>query len=279
MEIKTADFQEIGTFLDWAAAEGWNPGLDDALPFFSGDPKGFFIGRVDGEKVAVVSVVCSGDAHAFLGFYMCHPSFRGRGYGLQAWRHGLAHAGARTVGLDGVVAQQENYKKSGFSLAWNNVRYGGSIAPGALPPAGGVRAVTAADLSAIAAYDAPRFGASRVAFLTSWLQSNAERRSFVAMGDGDIRGYCTARRCRSGVKIGPLFARDRATADALLGAAVDYAGGGEIFLDVPQTNAAAVQLAESLGMTPRFETARMYRGTAPALPIKEIFGVTTFELG
>lgn len=278
MEIKAAGLQEIGTFLNWAAAEGWNPGLDDAQPFFSADPNGFFIGSVDGEPVAVVSVVCSGDAHAFLGFYICHPSFRGRGYGIQVWRHGLAHAGARTVGLDGVVAQQENYKKSGFSLAWNNVRYGGSIASGVLP-SGGVRAVAAADLSAIAAYDALRYGASRVAFLTPWLQSSAERRSFVATGDGDIRGYCTARRCRSGVKIGPLFARDRATAEALLGAAADYAGGGEIFLDVPQTNAAAVQLAESLGMTPRFETARMYRGAAPALPIAEIFGVTTFELG
>jgi hypothetical protein len=278
MEIKAAGLQQIGTFLDWAAAEGWNPGLDDAQPFFSADPNGFFIGRIDGEPVAVVSVVCSGDAHAFLGFYMCRGPFRGRGYGLQVWRRGLAHAGARVVGLDGVVAQQENYKKSGFSLAWNNVRYGGSIAPGVLP-SGGVRAVAAADLSAIAAYDAPRYGASRVAFLTPWLQSRAERRSFVATEDGDIRGYCTARRCRSGVKIGPLFARDRATAEALLGAAADYAGGGEIFLDVPQTNAAAVQLAESLGMTPRFETARMYRGAAPALPIKEIFGVTTFELG
>lgn len=278
MEIKAAGLQEIGTFLDWAAAEGWNPGRDDAQPFFSADPNGFFIGRIGGEPVAVVSVVCSGDAHAFLGFYMCHPSFRGRGYGLQVWRRGLAHAGARVVGLDGVVAQQENYKKSGFSLAWNNVRYGGSIEPGVLP-SGGVRAVAAADLSAIAAYDAPRYGASRVGFLTSWLQSRVERRSFVATGDGDISGYCTARRCRSGVKIGPLFARDRATAEALLGAAADYADGGEIFLDVPQTNAAAVQLAESLGMTPRFETARMYRGTAPALPIKEIFGVTTFELG
>jgi ribosomal protein S18 acetylase RimI-like enzyme len=278
MEIKTAGLQEIGIFLDWAAAEGWNPGLDDAQPFFSADHGGFFIGRVDGEPVAVVSVVCSGDAHAFLGFYMCHASFRGRGYGIQLWRHGLARAGARVVGLDGVVAQQENYKKSGFSLAWNNVRYGGLIAPGVLP-SGGVRVAVASDLSAIVAYDAPRYGASRVAFLTSWLQSNDVRRSFVATGDGDVRGYCTARRCRSGFKIGPLFAPDRATAETLLGAAVDYAGGGEIFLDTPQTNAAAVKLAESLGMTPRFETARMYRGTAPALPIGEIFGVTTFELG
>ena len=44
--------------------------------------------------------------------------------------------GARTVGLDGVVAQQENYKKSGFVLAYPNIRYGGRVAATAAPPAG-----------------------------------------------------------------------------------------------------------------------------------------------
>ena len=33
------------------------------------------------------------------------------------------------------------------------------------------------------------------------------------------------------------------------------------------------------GLTPVFETARMYRGPAPALPLERIFGITTFELG
>ncbi len=32
-------------------------------------------------------------------------------------------------------------------------------------------------------------------------------------------------------------------------------------------------------MTVGFETARMYTGPAPALPLRRIFGVTTFELG
>ena len=32
-------------------------------------------------------------------------------------------------------------------------------------------------------------------------------------------------------------------------------------------------------IAPVFETARMYRGSVPALPLNRIFGVTTFELG
>jgi hypothetical protein len=32
-------------------------------------------------------------------------------------------------------------------------------------------------------------------------------------------------------------------------------------------------------MTVAFETARMYIGRAPDLPMRRVFGVTTFELG
>ncbi len=44
-------------------------------------------------------------------------------------------------------------------------------------------------------------------------------------------------------------------------------------------NREAVALAESIGLEPVFETARMYRGAAPAIPLKNVFGVTTLELG
>ncbi len=34
-----------------------------------------------------------------------------------------------------------------------------------------------------------------------------------------------------------------------------------------------------LGLSPVFETARMYTGPAPAIALDRIFGVTSFELG
>jgi hypothetical protein len=38
-------------------------------------------------------------------------------------------------------------------------------------------------------------------------------------------------------------------------------------------------MAEELGLTVRFETARMYKGPAPAEPLSGTYGITTFELG
>jgi hypothetical protein len=59
----------------------------------------------------------------------------------------------------------------------------------------------------------------------------------------------------------------------------DSGGGGEIFLDVPSVNRHAIALAQSLGLAPVFETARMYTGPIPPLRLDRVFGVTTFELG
>ncbi|NIP17093.1 MAG: N-acetyltransferase, partial [Xanthomonadales bacterium] len=46
---------ELDTVLDWAAAEGWNPGLEDADAFYRADPDGFFIAEVDGAPAAAIS--------------------------------------------------------------------------------------------------------------------------------------------------------------------------------------------------------------------------------
>jgi len=57
------------------------------------------------------------------------------------------------------------------------------------------------------------------------------------------------------------------------------AGGGLVFIDVPEPNQSALGLAARYHLTPAFETARMYRGAAPALPLDRVYGITSFELG
>ena len=55
-----------------------------------------------------------------------------------------------------------------------------------------------------------------------------------------IDGVCTIRACRTGHKVGPLYAADIASARHLLHAAVHAVGGGEIFLDVPMSHRDAI---------------------------------------
>src|SRR6476620_3804491 len=135
LSIRTMRPDEISIALTWAAAEGWNPGLADDSCLAAADPEGFFIGELDGAPAATVSCVNYGASFAFLGFYIVREDLRGHGYGLRMWSAAVAHAGPRVIGLDGVVAQQQNYRLSGFELAYANVRYGGTVAAAYAPQA------------------------------------------------------------------------------------------------------------------------------------------------
>lgn len=275
--IRSMRPQEIPIAIDWAAAEAWNPGLADAECFSSVDIKGFMIGELDGEPAATISCINYDDRFSFLGFYIVRPDLRGKGFGLRIWNAAIAHAGTRVVGLDGVVAQQDNYRKSGFALAYANIRYGGTVIAPAMPRAD-VIALNDVPFAQVEADDATVFPAPRSAFLRTWIgtQGHIGR---ALLRDGRLAGWGVIRPCRQGRKIGPLVADDRAAAEAVLSALLAAAGGGEIFLDVPSVNREAVALAESFGLAPVFETARMYTGAITPLRVERVFGVTSFELG
>lgn len=275
LAVRTMSRAEVELALDWAAAEGWNPGLDDATPFQAADPHGFVLALADGEPAAMVSVVRYGSDFGFLGFYIAAPARRGRGLGVHVWRAGLERLAGRTVGLDGVVAQQDNYRRSGFSYAWPNYRFGGRVPASA---DGGLVDARGLPFDAIEALDGELFPAPRPAFLAAWLAMPASR-SLGLVEDGRLVGLGTIRRCRHGCKIGPLYAPSRHAAERLIVGLARFAEGEELFLDVPGRNAEAMAMAAALGLDPRFETARMYRGPAPVLPLHRIFGITTFELG
>src|SRR5271166_3763231 len=295
--IRTLQPHEIALAVEWAAAEGWNPGLADATCFATVDPAGFLLGEFDGVPAATISVVNYDDRFAFLGFYIVRGTVRGRGYGWRMWQAGMAHAASRSVGLDGVVTQQENYKRSGFVLAYRNVRYGAVIAaPPSFPPPDLVGESTKtpvdptnpamnammqlADIpfAAVVADDAEVFPASRTAFLRAWIDAPGHIGRAI-MRDGRLCAWGVIRPCRRGFKVAPLVADDRASAEMVFAALVAAVGGGEIFIDVPEPNAAAVALAREAGLSPVFETARMYKGAVRPIRLERIFGVATFELG
>ena len=276
LSIATADLAGVETMLDWAAAEGWNPGLRDAEAFRAADPDGFLLGSLDGEPIAAISLVNYDNRFAFLGLYIVRPEFRRRGHGMSMWRAALARAGSRNIGLDGVVEQQGNYARSGFRLVRRNVRYSGQGGEPSAPD--GLVSISDVPVRAVVRYDAGIFPADRSPFLETWLRMPGAS-GLAALRDGSLTGYAIARPCRTGFKVGPLFADDEATAERLLGGLVGAIGGQPFFLDIPEPNDAAGRLVERFGMSPVFETARMYTGEQPPEPVDRIFGVTTFELG
>ena len=276
--IKTIDRGEVDIAIEWAAKEGWNPGLHDADCYYAADPTGFLIGYLDEEPIATISVIKYTESFGFLGFYIVKPEYRSKGYGIQIWNAGLNYLKRRNIGLDGVVAQQENYKKSGFKLAFSNIRYEGH---GGDNPPENVQIVKLSTLpfETINSCAQPFFPANRSFFIKCWI-NQPDSHALGIMQRGKLVGYGVIRACRTGSKIGPLFADSPRLAESLFLALNSKAKPSEpVYLDVPEVNQAALSLAERHNMNVSFETARMYTGDIPEMPLNRLFGVTSFEIG
>jgi hypothetical protein len=227
--------------------------------------------------MACMSLVQYSSAFSFLSFYIADPAIRGQGIGYELWKTALAPATAGTIGLDGVVDQQDNYRKSGFTLAHRNLRYGG-VPTGLSSDPDWLTTVTAGHLDAIAAYDRTCFPAARRAFLEFWLTSPGHL-GVVSHSEEHLEGYGAIRPSRDGHKIGPLFSDTPAIAANIFDALVRRSGCESVCVDPPEPNAPAIELCRKRGLSPVFETARMYRGPAPELSLSQIYGITSFELG
>jgi GNAT superfamily N-acetyltransferase len=270
--------KEVGTAVSWAANEGWNPGLSDTECFFQADPEGFFCAETGGTIVGTVSVVNYGDRFAFAGLFIVDPAYRGHGIGMQLYRYAMRHAGSRVIGGDGVVSMVEKYQKTGgLFLHYNNARYegrGGGAMPEGLVPAREV------DFAMLVAYDAAHFPTRRERFIRCWIRQPGHYGLVLLDEAGAILGYGVRRACKTGYKIGPLFARDRISSETILDGLVAGIPKEPFYLDIPVPNADAVALVQDRQMVPVFYTARLYSRPEPIqLPLHEIFGVTTFELG
>ncbi|MCV3271872.1 GNAT family N-acetyltransferase [Roseobacter sinensis] len=269
MHVRTATRDDLGQVLAWAAQEGWNPGLDDTAAFHVADPQGFFVGVADDRLVAAISIVNHTADFAFLGLYLVHPLYRGRGFGYALWREAIQHAGARTVGLDGVEAQQANYMRSGFTYAGGTTRYTGLVTAGEVQ---GIRAVRKEEIPDLIRREADASGVLKPAYLSAWFTDTPHRRTLVHPA-----GFCTVRKCREGAKIGPLLAEHPEAASQLIhGAAAVF--DGSVTLDVPETAESLTRLCNDLALVPGFKTARMYRGTAPS-GTGGLYAVASLELG
>ena len=77
--IRTMQRDEVRLAVDWAAAEGWNPGLYDAPCFHAADPQGFLLAEVSGEPVGCVSAVSYDGRFGFIGLYIVAPAWRANG--------------------------------------------------------------------------------------------------------------------------------------------------------------------------------------------------------
>ncbi len=279
--IRSMTREEINTALDWAHDEGWNPGIFDADAFHAADETGFLIGMLGDEKVAMISAIRYGDTFGYLGFFAVKPEYRGKNYGQQIWQAALAHLAGRQIGLDSVIATQNLYAQSGFRSAHRNIGYrckgGGPMPPMALCEK--IVSMPFLSLDDIVAYDQKFFPEARRAFFQKWI--SIPYSTVIGMKEnGKLTGFSVMRPCREGMKIGPMFADTPEIAETLFMVMRAQTHESEnLFIDMPESNPAAMALAKRHNMEIVFETVRMYTQPPPELSLSLTYGITSPELG
>lgn len=269
---------EMQTAIEWADKEGWNPGINDKKCFYNSDPKGFFVGLIDGQIVSIISAVKYGLFYGFIGFYIVDAKYRGKGFGIQIWNKAIDYLEGRMIGLDGVPDQVSNYEKSGFILAHRNITFKG-ISSDRNFDSSGIVELCINDFNIIKTFDRQFIADERDNFLSCWI---AQPDSYVLglMENNELKGYGKIRKCVDGYKTGPLFAENKEIAEKLLTALQNKIPLGTSFsLDIPEVNKESLKIAEKFDMEYSFETARMYKNGLPNINLQKVFGVTTYELG
>lgn len=288
LEIRSMTRPELDELVDWAAREGWNPGLHDADIFWATDPEAFVAADRDGDMIGGGAITSYDGRFGFMGFFIVRPEFRGRGFGDHLWhvrRDRLIkrlRPGA-SIGMDGVFDMQDYYARGGFMFSHRDLRFCLEIPDSGLPlsyagDSAIIRPLAEIPFDEILAYDCSCFPAPRPTFLKGWI-GQPDSLSLGCIKGGLLCGFGTARACREGCKVGPLFSDDARTADMLFTHLAEFAAGGPIYLDAPENNPAALDLVRQHKMAEVFGCARMYLGRAPDIEHLRIFGVTTFELG
>jgi GNAT superfamily N-acetyltransferase len=197
---------ELAMLVEWAAREGWNPGLNDAEVFWATDPEGFVAAEIDGELIGGGSIVAYEKKYGFIGLFIMRPEYRGRGLGNHLWHELIRRLLARldadaAIGLDGVFNMQDYYARGGFRFVCRDLRFEGRGRD--LPQPKGITEVSTVSFERIDAYDRRHFPAPRSRFLQAWIHRPGGHALAVVDGD-EIRGYTVMRPCRTGYKIGPL---------------------------------------------------------------------------
>ena len=124
-QIRKLEFEELRSVVNWAAEEGWNPGLSDAEIFFNTDPDGFFGAFLDGRLSGAISAVRYGHEFAFVGLFIVRPELRGGLLGPALGKKALERLKDVNIGVDGVERKIKNYESYGFKMAHYNIRHQG----------------------------------------------------------------------------------------------------------------------------------------------------------
>ncbi|GAA2791645.1 GNAT family N-acetyltransferase [Streptomyces showdoensis] len=224
---------------------------------------GYGIDDPSGKGLVTACVVTSyGPGLAAIGMVLVSARYARQGIGRRLMRHVLAEAGDTPLTLYATSNGRPLYEELGFTDIGRAEMLRGHFTLTEPAPALPVRPATAEDLPAVLRLDQEIFGVDRTAMIAR-LPAFADQLR-VAEQDGEITGFAAIWPNMDTHVIGPLIARDTATAQALV-ASLAAASDRPLRTDVDDRHGALTTWLKANGLEQIATTTVMVR-SLPELP-------------
>ena len=279
VQFRRMTTEDIGAGLRLCRISGWDQVARDWERFLE-PPSDAVVAVRDGRVLGTCATIRYGEAFAWIGMVLVDPDAQGQGLGAALlvraieMRHDVP-----AIRLDATPAGHPLYLKQNFIEETRLRRMERmTAAPAETSGDPRVRQMTATDLPGVAAMDEEVFGAPR-AELLEWMFRGAPEYAAVAIEDGRLAGYLLARQGFEFDHLGPIVARDLATATALTMPCLARRGR-PIVIDAACDHARWLAVLEANGFREQRPFIRMYRGAgAPFGDSRYQFAVTGPEFG
>lgn len=272
---------------DWAVVlrlarlASWNQLDADGDLLLRDDSRGF-VAVHQGLDVGTATVRDYGGVFCWIGMVLVDPAMRRRGIGT-VLLHAALGAAPSQARLDATPAGRELYLTLGFTDEYTLSRLECAAAPGAFTvatPAGVTcRAMTAADLDAVVAYDAATFGVARASVLDALRQRRPDLAWVATRSDGAVVGYSLGRDGHSFTQVGPILAQSDGIAQSLAAHALGRLSGKRVIIDAFDDKSAFTRWLSDHGFTLQRPFIRMYRGSPPPGSPAPQYAIAGPELG
>lgn len=284
--------EDISFGMQLKTQAGWNQVESDWARFLDLSDEGCFIAEHDGTPAGTVATFVFGSV-GWIAMLLVDEAHRHHGIGTRLLEHAVAFLKQRdvkTVRLDATPLGRPIYERVGFEAEYDLFRFQGKVGD-----VGTVEGVTRPDenLDALCRLDRETTGTDRRRLLEALVRErptsggvflnpagpmcasrpsevqpdgmpqSSERSSDTPTSETDteaVLGYALIRPGSRATQIGPAAAIEPDGGQLILDAVTDQVKGKEVFVDVPVLNHAAINWAETRGLTRQRVLTRMYLG-------------------
>jgi len=273
--------RDIDIAVDWAAAENWNPGINDADIYYSTDPSGFYMGVYKDRPIGFIFSIGYDTDFTVAGVFIVQKEFRNKRIGVELGLKFLEKLNGKNIAINAVQNKVRLYEFVGFKPAFDITRFFYIKSDNFnIRDKIGLLKITKFDddfsfFGELTKYDRLCFPTDRRELLKKWIYQPQSFGFCVTNQENSVCGYGVLRKAVCGYRFEPLYADNYEIAEIIFLNALNHINIGEpVFIDIPMNNAAAVKLANNYGFKKIFNLIRMYSGDyLPLTDSTKLFGM------